>query len=67
MQLYIKKLVSLSPDRYDFIPYEEAFKKYDDWINFLIDNTYYVWATKSVQERFFNNYKSFDQWSETEI
>lgn len=67
MKLFTRKICSHNPDEYKYILINDAFEQYNEWINHLMDESYYIWAKRWVKERFFDSYKSFDEWLETEI
>lgn len=68
MRLYVKKLYSLNPDKYKDILFMEAFQEYNKWIEELRNHQplkyYWDW---NIEKSFFNSYKTFDEWLDTEI
>jgi len=58
IKYYVKKLVSLSPDKYKFVDPNKAYKSYCDWIKHIITMPSYD---------FKESYKSFEKWLATEI
>lgn len=51
MELYVKKLVSLNPDAYDYIPLSKAIKSYGAYVGLMVEGSE----------------KSFEEWCATEI
>lgn len=56
MKLYVKKLCSLNPTRYEFITFNNAIKLYKRYVHDVVG---------SVYETIY--FKSFDEWLKTEI
>jgi hypothetical protein len=52
LKMVVRKIVSLNPTRYTYIPFDKALEKYIDWI-----------ATGNFRSKF----KSFEKWLDTEI
>ena len=56
-KLYVRKLVSLNPDRYEKISLKKAIRMYARYC--------YIFGKAETQYR--NDLKTFEQWLETEI
>ena len=59
--LYVRKLVSLSPDRFDYINLDEALDRYHEYL---------VYFTRAHAERIMPRdsiVKNFEEWLNTEI
>ena len=56
MKTFVKKLVSLNPDRYENIEFDQALKDYAEWCFFLGHNGNSI-----------NELKTFISWLDSEI
>lgn len=56
MSKYLQKLVSLNPDKFEYIPMEEAIDKYSTYIKHCLESDFNIYTIKSLA-----------QWLTTEI
>jgi len=66
MKIYVKKIYSLSPDKYKYINLDTVLKEYSKYLNAILDS-YILLVDKRLPIGEVEKIKSVPEWLETEI
>ena len=70
MKLYVKKIWTLNPTGYKYVPLEKALTQYDEWLKNLVKlYNYQNYKHHKIRYKEFIKTppKSFEEWLKTEI